>query len=183
MALLDNGMQINTIIPSYVKSHSLEVRLIMNLIGGRAACVSLENAYTQPLGYVAIQVQVDGVWGYNEDQIALVVPDLSNFMARIPIILGTPTISCTVNVMMEREIDTLATPWANARVAHLLLVQKATATMEDDQTAEESDPDGYDEVVINRNTETVDAFSSCVIPVKAEKAYTGECINIMTQAL
>ena len=31
--------------------------------------------------------------------------------------------------------------------------------------------------------ETVDAFSPCVIPMKAEKAYTGECINIMTQAL
>ena len=30
---------------------------------------------------------------------------------------------------------------------------------------------------------TVDAFSSCVIPVKVEKAYTGECINVMTQAL
>ena len=26
-------------------------------------------------------------------------------------------------------------------------------------------------------------LSSCVIPVKAEKAYMGECINVMTQAL
>ena len=34
MALLDNGVQINTIMPSYVKSHSLEVGLITNLIGG-----------------------------------------------------------------------------------------------------------------------------------------------------
>ena len=31
--------------------------------------------------------------------------------------------------------------------------------------------------------ETVDAFSSHIIPVKAEKAYTGENINVMTQAL
>ena len=31
--------------------------------------------------------------------------------------------------------------------------------------------------------ETIDAFPSCVIPIKAEKAYTGECINIMTQVL
>ena len=34
-----------------------------------------------------------------------------------------------------------------------------------------------------RNTETIEAFSSHVISVKAEKAYTGECINVMTQAL
>ena len=55
--------------------------------------------------------------------------------------------------------------------------------MEDDQAMEESGLDGYDEVVITENTETVDAFSSHVIPMKAEKAYTGEHINIMTQSL
>ena len=55
--------------------------------------------------------------------------------------------------------------------------------MVDNQTTGESGPDGYDEVVITKNAETVDAFSSCVIPMKAEKAYTGECINIMTQVL
>ena len=84
---------------------------------------------------------------------------------------------------MEREIDALATPWANARVAHLLLVWRATDTVEDNQATEEFDPDGYNKVVITRNTVTVDAFSSLVIPMKAEKAYMGECINIMTQAL
>ena len=31
--------------------------------------------------------------------------------------------------------------------------------------------------------ETVDAFSSHVIPMKADKAYMGEGMNVMTQAL
>ena len=65
--------------------------------------MGLGNAYTQPLGYVIIKVQVDGVQGYDEDQITLVVLDLSNFAARIPVILRTPTISCIINVMKERE--------------------------------------------------------------------------------
>ena len=65
---------------------------------------------------------MDGVQCYNEDQIALEVPDLLNFVERIPVILGSPNISCIVNVMKEREIDALAMPWANARVAHLLSV-------------------------------------------------------------
>ena len=164
MALLNNGMQINTIKPSYVKSHSLEVGPITNLIGRLVTCVGLGNAYTQPLGYVATQVQVDGVQGYNEDQIAPVVLDLSNSVARIPIILGTPTISCIVNVMMEREIDILATPLVNARVAHLLLVQRAMAAVEDDQATEESDSDVYDKVVVTRNMETVDAFLLVLYP-------------------
>ena len=47
----------------------------------------------RPLGYVIIWVQVDGVQGYDKHQIALVILDLSNFKAQIPVILGTPTIS------------------------------------------------------------------------------------------
>ena len=48
---------------------------------------------------------------------------------------------------------------------------------------EESTLDEYDKVVITKNMETVDAFSSHVIPVKLEKAYMGEHINVMTQVL
>ena len=108
--------------PSYVKSHSLEMGLITHLIGRRVTCIGPGNAFIQPLGYVIVQVEVDGVQGYNEDQIALVVPDLLDFMERIPIILGTPTLCYIINVMKEKEIDALGTPWANARVAHLLSV-------------------------------------------------------------
>ena len=50
---------------------------------------------------------MDRVQGYDEDQIALVIPDLSNFAAWVPVILGTPTISHIVNVIKEKEIDTL----------------------------------------------------------------------------
>ena len=75
----------------------------------------LGNAYTRPLGYIVIWVQVDGVWGYDEDQITLVIPDLSNFASRIQVILGTPTISQVINVMKQAEVYALATPWANCQ--------------------------------------------------------------------
>ena len=92
MALLDNGTQVNTITPRCVSNHSLQVGPITNLMGSKVTCVGLGNAYTRPLGYVVIQVQVDRVQGYDEDQIALVILDLSNFAARVPVILGTSTI-------------------------------------------------------------------------------------------
>ena len=92
MALLDNGAQVNTIMLRYINEHSLQVGQITDLMGSKVTCVGLGNAYTRPLGYVVIWVQVDGVWGYNEDQIALVIPDFSNFTTRVPVILGTPTI-------------------------------------------------------------------------------------------
>ena len=81
MALLDNGAQINTITPRYLNDHSLQVGLITNLVGSKLTWVGLGNAYTRPLDYVVIRVQADGVQGYDEDQIALVIPDLSNFAA------------------------------------------------------------------------------------------------------
>ena len=118
------------------------MRPITDLIGTRFTCVGLGNAYSWPLGFVIVWVQVDGVWGYDEDQIALVVPDESKFVEWIPVILGTLTISCIVNVMKEREIDALVMPWANARVAHLLSMHRAAATVMDDQTLESASPMG-----------------------------------------
>ena len=80
-----------------------------------------------------------------------------------------------MNVIKEREIDALATPWVNARVVHLLSME--------DQTTEGVNPNGYDEVVFTRSTETIEAFSSWVISIKMGKAYTGKYIYVMTQVL
>ena len=145
--------------------------------------MGLGNAYTRPLGCVIIWVQVDRVQGYDEDQIALVILDLSNFAAQIPVILGTPTISWVINVMKEAEIDTLATLWANARVVHLLSICRMMTVEVGDDLKEEPNPDGYDQVIFTRNVETIEPFSSHMVLVKVGRAYTGECINIMVQAL
>ena len=61
MGLLDNGAQINTIMPKYVSDHSLLVGPITDLLGAEVACMGLGNTYTRPLGYVIIWVQVDRV--------------------------------------------------------------------------------------------------------------------------
>ena len=76
----------------YVSKHSLQVGPVTDLMSSKVACMGLGNAYTRPLGYVVIQFQVDRVWGYDEDQIALVILDFSNFATRVPITLGKPTI-------------------------------------------------------------------------------------------
>ena len=56
--------------------------------------------------------------------------------------------------------------------------------MEDGKVvAGESDPSEYDEVVTTKDTETIDAFSSCIIHARTGKACTGVGLNMMTQAL
>ena len=95
-------------------------------MGPEVTCIGLDNAYTRPLGYVVVQVQVDGVWGYDEDQIALIIPDFLNFAIRVPVILGTPTIGWVVNMMRQAEMDALAMLWVNAKAAHLLASRRMT---------------------------------------------------------
>ena len=165
MALLDNGAQVNTIMPKYVHEHSLEVGPITDLMGSKITCVGLGNAYTRPLGYVVIQVQVDRIQGYDEDQIALVIPDFSKFAARVPVILGMPTIGRVVNVMREAEMDTLAMPWVNARVAHLLSVHRMMTVEVGNGQEEKFDVNDYDSLMYTQKAETIEPFSSHIVSV------------------
>ena len=87
-----------------------------------------------------------------------------------PVILGTPTISWVVNVMIEVEIDALVMPWVNARVVHLLLVHRMMAIKVGDDTAEESSSDDYDQERFTQNVETIEAFSSHMVPVRVGRA-------------
>ena len=84
--------QVNTIMLRYVSKHSLQVGPITDLMGSKVTHMGLGNAYTRLLGCVVIWVQVDGVQGYSEDHIALVILDFSNFATRVPVILGMATI-------------------------------------------------------------------------------------------
>ena len=56
MALLDNGTEINTIMPGSIENHSLDVRPLSDLVGRRVTWVGLRNALTWPIGYVIIWV-------------------------------------------------------------------------------------------------------------------------------
>ena len=166
-APLDNGAQINTIMPKYVSDHSLQMGPITNLIGAKLTCMGLGNAYMRPLGYVLIWVQVDRVQGYDKYQIVLVILDLSNFAVWIPVTLGTPTISRVINVMKEAEIDALAMPLADARVALLLSVCRMMTVEVGGNIAKESSPDSYDQVMFTPHIGTIEAFSSHMVLVKA----------------
>ena len=73
-----------------------------------------------PLGFVIARLQVKEVAGYDEDVVFLVVPDGSNFGKRVPIVLGTCTLACVINVIKESEMDQISTPWATVHLAQLL---------------------------------------------------------------
>ena len=102
---------------------------------------------------------------------------------RVPVILGTLTIGRVVNVMKEAEMDVLAMPWENARAAHLLAIRRMTPVEvgNDQEGGHNTDQDGP--LMYTQKAETLEPFSSHVIPVKTMEAYLGECLNVMVQAL
>ena len=74
-ALLDNGSTINAVSPEFVKAHSLDVSPLSDLVNGMVGINCFWGLFSQTLGYVIIRVQAEGVSGYDEDQVALVMPD------------------------------------------------------------------------------------------------------------
>ena len=50
-------------------------------------------------------------------------------------------------MMKDAEVDALAMPWVNARVAHLLSVHRMMTVEVGDGLKEEPDPDGYDQLM------------------------------------
>ena len=88
MVFFDNGCQVNTVTSGFIEAHSLNIGLMSNLFKDKMSVLGLGRMCTHPFGYIILRVQVDGVEGYDEDQIALLIPDLSEFASRVPVILG-----------------------------------------------------------------------------------------------
>ena len=80
-------------------------------------------------------------------------------------------------------MDTLAMPWANARVAHLLSVCRMMTIGVNNGQEEKFDVNDYDSLMYTQKVETIEPFSSHIVSVKTGKAYVGEHINIMVQGL
>ena len=65
----------------------------------------------EPAGFTLMRVQIEGMPHYNEQQVVFVLDDPSGFSARIPVILGTPTINRVIQTMKESEIHKAPSEW------------------------------------------------------------------------
>ena len=90
-ALINNGDRVK---PSFVKRCGLVVGSIANLNKhqGQIPVSCSGGYYTEPIGYVMVRVQFLRIPSNDEDQVALVIRDGSEFSRRVPVIIGTPTI-------------------------------------------------------------------------------------------
>ena len=122
--LVDNGARVNSVIPAYVRQHNLGVCPIseldhsLNPFWDHIPLVGLGSGWMEPLGFTLTRVQVEGMPHYDKQQAIFVLDDPSPFSARIPVILGTPTINRVVQTMKETEMHSAPTEWQMARVTY-----------------------------------------------------------------
>ena len=150
--------------------------------------VSGIGGITSALGYTIINVQIPGVPSYNEEQVALVIQDVLGLGARVPVILGTPTIYRLCRQMKETEIDSAPKEWQHA----LLCYEAAQGVFLQSMgvgpdgtgfpTNTGRDPMDLDEQLILTDKVTIPAFASQVIKVRTKKTYMkGHRLNVMIQ--
>ena len=140
------------------------------------------------LGYAIINVQIPGVPSYNEEQVALVIQDVSGLGARVPVILGMPTIYRLCRQMKETEIDSAPKEWQHA----LLCYEAAQGVFLQSMgvgpdgtgfpTNTGQDPMDLDEQLILTDKVIIPAFASQIIKVRTKKTYMkGHRLNVMIQ--
>ena len=134
-AVLDSGSTINVVTPECIKACSLDVGPLSDLVDGIMKINGFGGLFSHPLGYVIIRVQVEGVKGYNKDQVALVIPDLTTFGSRVLVTLGTSTINWIMNIIKKSEIDELSVSLNGLRISHLLVGHWAELSLKNDTTA------------------------------------------------
>ena len=188
--MLDDGSQINSITPAYAKSLDLVVGPLEELAGDLSGwpIQGIGGVCTSVIGYVVFRVQVEGVCGYDEEQVALVVDDNSAFARKVPVILGTPTLHRVVKCMKESEMEKAPPEWENVRMAYemhnRLLSYRANCELDEPfPTNTMEDPSDLNEIVKLCNPVVIPGFGLSIIKGRtAETMMTTMRLHVMTQA-
>ena len=153
-------------------------------IGGSIPHVrGIDGILVEPVGFVLMNVKVPCVWGYDEDQVAIVMDDPD--MSVCSIILGTPTLYCVMEVIRESEISKLAASWASSRILWLMrdVQAKLGQIVVDDVANKPISLLNIDEVVRVVSKCTVPPFGHNVIHGKVNLVLHGYKLNVMMHGL
>ena len=185
--LLDNGAQLNFITPAYAVERGMDIMSLDRLaqeIGGQLPHIrGMGGNPVEPIGFVLMNVKVPCVWGYDEDQVALVMDDPE--MSECPVILGTSTLYQVMEVIKESEISELAVPWSLSRLSWLMrdVMARLGQVAINDVANKPIAPLDVDKVVTVASKCTVPPFGHKVIHGKVNLILHGCRLNVMTHGL
>ena len=117
--LINCGARSNAVAPAYVKQLKMKVPLVHDLaMQPTLIPISGIGGHMAALGYVIINVQVEGIPSYYEEQVALVIPNVTQLGMKVPVILGTPIFHRLCCQMKESEIETAPEEWQHALLSY-----------------------------------------------------------------
>ena len=159
----------------------------LNRHRGRIPVSCSGGYYTEPLGYVLIRVHLPGILLYDEEQVALVIRDGSEFSRRVPFIVGTPIIDRVIRAVKETEMETAPEEWQWARVAHEYVngfFARSMNPTEPMPTNTNQDPLSLNEKVLLKTKCIIPRFESIVVRGRTHQTMMmGYRLNVMmTQA-
>ena len=138
-----------------------------------------------------INVQIGGIPSYNEEQVALVIQDISGLCMRVPVILGMPTIHRLCRQMKESEIESALDEWQHALCSYeasqgiFLQAMMPGADNEDGikyPTNTGQNPMDLDAPIILMEKVIIPAFVSQIVKACTKKTFMqGHQLNIMVQ--
>ena len=182
--LLHTGANVNMITPECVVALGLQMGPLTDLHEGGITIDQPFNYEGRLIGYVIMSMQIDGISGYNEDQVALMARSSAEFAHHVPIILGTPTTDRAIRALKESEIDTLATPWACVRKSTLLRAATTRdAAVRADVTMKPVDVMGYKEPVHLLTVVVVKPFKMLVVKARTKITFTAGHLCCSTLAM
>ena len=192
--LVDNGARVNSVMPAYIHQHNLGTHPIseldhsLNPYGDHIPLVGLGGGQAEPLGFTLMRVQIEGMQHYDEHHILFVLDDPSTFSARIPVILGTPTINRVIQTMKETERHNTPVEWQMARVTYewaqgFQFRQASLGERLKFPTNTAEDPLDLDEKVLLTDKCTIPGFQSVITHGRTQRTMMmGNQLNVMTQA-
>ena len=187
--LIDNGARVNLVIPEFVWDRGLDVGLIQDL-NQHNWCIPLSGLgerVMEPLGYVMLRVQIPYVPSYDEDQVALVVAEDSNFLRKCQVVLGTPMINRAIQAMKESEIENALEAWQSTQHMYEFANYMVQLDPEDYgmtmPTNTGMNPTDLDELILLKNKTTIPAFESTILHCRTRcTMMMGYKLHVMTQA-
>ena len=113
--MIKSGARYNAVLPEYAKACKMRVGPIHKLATSpQEIPIQGITGNTNALSYVVINIQIGGIPSYNEEQVALVIQDISGLGMKVPVILGTPMIHRLCRQMKESEIESAPDEWQHA---------------------------------------------------------------------
>ena len=173
--LINSGVRSNAVTPTYVKEHKLKVGPVYDLaLYPTVIPISSIRGHTATLGYVIINVQVEGIPSYYEEKVALVIPNVTQLGLKVPVILGTPTIHWLCQQMKESEIQMALEEWQHTLLSyeasrnvsiHAMTPELGTNQGIDYPTNTGQNPIDLDEPVLLKDRVTIPTFALQIVHI------------------